>query len=228
MSFINTPPQISIPITGSAETFPVHQIYCVGRNYQKHISEMGYSQEKTVPFVLFLKPPDAVVQNGQTVCIPGFTNDFQHEVELVIAIKKEGSKISEKLALEHVYGYSVGIDLTCRDLQNEAKNKGRPWTFAKSLQNSAPISDITPVEKCGYLQESNIQLSVNGNIRQKNDLKNMIRPVQKIISELSQFYTLFPGDIIFTGTPDGVGKLEKGDRIFAEIDGLEPLTITIN
>ncbi len=228
MSFINTPPQISIPIKGKSATFLVHQIYCVGRNYRKHMVEMGYKDTKQVPFVLFLKPSDAVVLNNQEVFIPKFTENFQHEVELVIAIGKEGENISEKHALDFVYGYSVGIDLTCRDLQTDAKKKGRPWTLAKSLQYSAPISDITPVEKCGYLHEGKIQLSVNDNIRQKSNLKHMIRPVQKIISDISQFYTLYPGDIIFTGTPAGVGKLEKGDCIYAEIDGLEPITITIN
>lgn len=228
MSFINTPPQISIPIKGKDATFLVHQIYCVGRNYRKHLVEMGYKDTQQVPFVIFIKPSDAVVLNNQEVSIPKFTENFQHEVELVIAIGKEGNNISEKHALDYVYGYSVGIDLTCRDLQAEAKKKGRPWTLAKSLQYSAPISDITPVEKLGYLHEGKIQLSVNCNIRQKSNLKYMIRPVQKIISDISQFYTLYPGDIIFTGTPEGVGKLEKGDKVDAKIDGLEPLTITIN
>lgn len=228
MSFINTPPQISIPIKGQDATFLVHQIYCVGRNYRKHMAEMGYKNTKQVPFVLFLKPPAAVVLNNQEVSIPKFTENFQHEVELVIVIGKEGKNITVKNALDFVYGYSVGIDLTCRDLQANAKMKGRPWTLAKSLQNSAPISDITRVENCGHLSEGKIQLRVNNTNRQKSNLKDMIRNVAEIISEISAYYTLYPGDLIFTGTPEGVGKLEKGDNIFAEIEGLQPLTISIS
>ncbi len=226
MSYFNSRPETSIPISGSNDLFLVHRIFCIGRNYKKHIDEMGY-EESDIPFLFFMKPPEAVVTNGQKISIPDFTINFQHEVELVITIGKEGKKISEENALEHVFGYGVGIDLTCRDIQNEAKEKGRPWTLAKSIPDSAPISDITPTNVSGYPKDSNIRLSVNGVIRQNSNLKHMIRSVPKIISYLSQFYTLFPGDIIFTGTPEGVGKLERGDTIFAEIDGLQSLAITI-
>ncbi len=226
MNYFNSRPETSIPISGSNDLFLVHRIFCVGRNYKKHIDEMGY-EENDIPFVFFMKPPEAIVTDGQKIAIPDFTNNFQHEAELVIAIGKEGKKIPEENALEHIFGYSVGIDLTCRDIQNEAKKKGRPWTLAKSIPYSAPVSDITPADESGHLNEGNIRLSVNGEIRQNSNLKHMIRSVPKIISNLSQFYTLFPGDIIFTGTPEGVGKLESGDIVFAEIDRLQPLTITI-
>ena len=226
MNYFNSRHETSIPILGSNDLILVHRIFCVGRNYKKHIDEMGY-EEKDIPFVFFMKPPEAIVTNGQKIAIPDFTNNFQHEVELVIVIGREGKKIPEVNALEYVFGYSVGIDLTCRDIQNEAKKKGRPWTLAKSIPYSAPVSDITPAGESGHLNEGNIRLSVNGEIRQNSNVKHMIRSVPEIISNLSQFYTFFPGDIIFTGTPEGVGKLESGDTILAEIDGLQPLTITI-
>lgn len=226
MSYFNSRPKTSIPISGSNDLLLVYRIFCIGRNYKKHIDEMGY-EKSDIPFVFFMKPPEAIVTNGQKIGIPDFTNNFQHEVELVISIGKEGKKISEDNALEYVFGYSVGIDLTCRDIQNEAKKTGLPWTLAKSIPYSAPVSDITLVNKSGHLNEGNICLSVNGVNRQKSNIKEMIRSVSKIISEISKYFTIYPGDLIFTGTPDGVGKLEPGDTIFAEIDGLQSLTITI-
>lgn len=228
MKDFNDPPKMEVPIAGSDELFSVHRIFCVGRNYRKHIAEMGYkNHNEDVPFVLFLKPPEAIVTNGKKIAIPRFTTNFQHEVELVIAIGKEGEKISIEKAGEYVFGYSVGIDLTCRDIQNESKKKGHPWTLAKSIPHSAPVSDITPVNKSGHPKEGHISLSVNGTNRQEGNINEMIRPVTKIISEISEYFTLYPGDLIFTGTPDGVGKLERGDTILAEIDGLQSLTITI-
>ncbi|MCH7612517.1 MAG: fumarylacetoacetate hydrolase family protein [Candidatus Marinimicrobia bacterium] len=226
MNYFNSRHETSIPISGSNELFLVHRIFCVGRNYKKHIEEMGY-KESDIPFIFFMKPPEAVVTNGQKIAIPDFTNNFQHEVELVIAIGREGLRMSEENALEHVFGYGVGIDLTCRDIQIEAKKKGRPWTLAKSTPYSAPVSDITPANESGHLNEGSIRLSVNGVNRQKSNMKEMIRSVPKIVSEISEIYTLYSGDLIFTGTPEGVGKLEPGDTIFAEIDGLQSLTITI-
>ena len=223
MSYINSPPQISIPIAGQDSTFLVHRIFCVGRNYYKHIAEMGY-EETDIPFVYFMKPPEAIGINNSTISIPSFTKNFQYEVELVIAIDTEGSNITSTTAHEHIYGYAVGIDLTCRDIQKEAKKQGKPWTLAKSIPDSAPISSITPVKECGYIKSGTIQLSVNGEERQKSDVKNMIRNPAVIINELSKIYTLFPGDIIFTGTPEGVGKITSGDIIAAKIDGLEPLS----
>lgn len=226
MTYINSPPQISIPITGCDETFLVHRIFCVGRNYQKHIVEMGYEESDT-PFVYFMKPSEAIVNNVAEIPIPGFTDDFQHEVELVVAIGKEGSNISAGKALEHIYGYAVGIDMTCRDLQRAAKEQGKPWSLAKSIPNSAPISSITPAEECGHIDSGTIQLIVNGEERQKSDIKNMVRNSAAIVNELSKIYTLYPGDIIFTGTPEGVGSVESGDKIEASIAELKPLSCSI-
>ena len=174
-----------------------------------------------------MKPPEAIVNNVAEIPIPGFTDDFQHEVELVVAIGKEGSNISAGIALEHIYGYAVGIDMTCRDLQRAAKEQGKPWSLAKSIPNSAPISSITPAEECGHIDSGTIQLIVNGEERQKSDIKNMVRNSAAIVNELSKIYTLYPGDIIFTGTPEGVGPVESGDKIEASIAELKPLSCSI-
>ncbi len=226
MKYFNSLPKVSIPIAGSHKEFLIHRIFCIGRNYNKHINEMGYHDVGT-PLILFLKPPEAAVPNGIKIPIPHFTQDLQHEVELVVSIGFEGKNIPEKNALKYVFGYSVGIDLTCRDIQKKAKEKGYPWTLAKSIPQSAPMSDITPVSQSGHLKNSHICLSINGKNRQEGQLSDMIRPVSKIISEISDIYTIFPGDLIFTGTLDGVGKLNCGDIVHAEIDKLQSLTITI-
>lgn len=226
MNFINSPPKFSVPISESNDSFLVYRIFCVGRNYKKHIQEMGY-KDKDIPFIYFLKSPDAVALNGAEIPIPSFTNNFQHEVELVVVIGKKGKNISMKDAGKHILGYSVGIDLTCRDIQNEAKQYGRPWTLAKSIPFSAPISTITTAKVCGNIRTGSIQLTVNNQTRQNSDIVNMIRSPEEIISILSGYTTLFPGDIIFTGTPEGVGKLQKGDTISARIEGLQPLTVSL-
>mgnify|MGYP000008742789 FL=1 len=223
MSFVNTPPQISIPIKGQDTSFLVHRVFCIGRNYKKHIAEMGYQDSET-PFVYFMKPPEAIVNSGSEIPIPGFTNDFQHEVELVLAIGESGSNILVDDALNYIFGYAVGIDMTCRDIQKEAKKKGKPWAMAKSIPNSAPVSDLTAVADCGHLFSGTIELSVNGTEKQKSGLENMIRTPAIIIHELSKIYNLQFGDIIFTGTPEGVGQVTAGDKIEASIDGLETLS----
>ena len=222
MKYVNSPPKISIPITGSENAFLINRVFCVGRNYQKHVNEMGYTDDET-PFVFFMKPNDAIVNSGASIPIPRITNDFQHEVELVVAIGEVGKHISIDNALNHVFGYGVGIDMTCRDLQSKAKEQGKPWTKAKSLPNSAPVSDLTPVESCGHIRTGTIRLAVNGIIRQDSDVSYMIRKVDQIIHELSLMYKLFPGDVIFTGTPEGVGPVSAGDQIKADIEGLSPL-----
>jgi len=226
MHYVNSPLQITIPVVNSENTFIVNRIFCIGRNYQKHVQEMGYADNQT-PFIFFMKPNDAIVLSGSTIPVPEITNNFQHEVEMVLAIGKEGKKIERKYSLEHIYGYAVGIDMTCRDLQEEAKKEGKPWTKAKSLPHSAPISSITPHEYCGHIETGLIHLSVNGKTQQKSDVKYMIRKSDQIIYELSKIYTLFPGDIIFTGTPDGVGPVNHGDMVNAEIEGLAPLSCSI-
>lgn len=225
MNFVNSPPRISIPISGQDNFFHVHRIFCVGRNYRKHISEMGYEDAQT-PFVFFMKPPQAIAANGQEIRIPGLTNDFQHEVEMVFAISKAGSEIAIDDALDHIFGYAVGLDMTCRDIHTEVKQKGLPWTVAKSLPYSAPVSTITAVEDCGHLKTGYIQASVNGSLRQKNNLENLIRPPAIIIHELSKIFPICPGDIIFTGTPEGVGQVKSGDKIEAKIEKLETLSCT--
>lgn len=223
MKYVNSPPKITVPVVDTHDAFLVNRVFCVGRNYQKHVNEMGYTDDET-PFVFFMKPNDAIVNSGSSIPIPNITSDFQHEVELVVAIDKEGKDIPVENALDHIYGYAVGIDMTCRDLQTEAKEQGKPWTMAKSLPHSAPVSDLTPIENCGHIRSGSICLSVNGVVQQDSDIKYMIRKVDQIIHELSKMYTLYPGDLIFTGTPEGVGPVNSGDEIRAEIEGLSLLT----
>jgi len=221
------PPQIpSVAIVGRSQRFPVHRIYCVGRNYAEHAREMGSNPERESPF-FFCKPADAIAVERTTLTYPTRTADLHHEVELVVAIQKQGSNISVAQAHSFVVGYAVGIDLTRRDLQAEAKQKGRPWDTAKGFDYSAPISPITPLANCGELNQGNIQLAVNGEIKQRGDISDLIWSVPEILVELSTLFTLQPGDLIFTGTPAGVGPVQKGDKLLASVNGLPDLQITI-
>ena len=225
-SFVFPPsPIIAIPIAGSDAKFPVRRIYCVGRNYAAHIREMG-GDERELPF-FFQKPADAIVLTGGTVPYPSQTDDFQYEIELVLAIGKEGSNISVENASEHVFGLAAGIDLTRRDLQFKARNAGRPWESGKSFDHCAPISPIHPLN--GDLPSAgDIALSVNGEIKQKGDLSELIWGNAEIVANLSSFFTLMPGDLIYTGTPSGVGPLQPGDRIDGYITGVDSIKITIS
>ena len=212
--------------TGDAEmAFPVHRIFCVGRNYADHIREMGGDPKRSKP-VFFTKPSSAVVPTKSEISYPLATSNLHYEVELVIAIGKEGVQIPVSLAQSYVYGYAVGIDLTRRDLQSMAKDKGLPWDAAKALDQGAPISSITPTSTLP-IQDANISLSVNGKEQQSGNLNQMIWSVPEIISELSQLFHLQAGDLIFTGTPHGVGPIVAGDHIKGMVDGLEDIEFTL-
>lgn len=215
----------SVAIAGSAQRFPVHRIYCVGRNYAEHAKEMGSDPERDPP-VFFAKPADAVVPSEAVIAYPPGTSNLHHEIELVVAIGRGGRDIATAGALEHVFGYAVGNDLTRRDLQHIAKRQGAPWDAAKGFDASAPIGAIRPAA-VGHLSSGRIWLSVNGELRQDADVSAMIWSVPEIIAQLSKLFLLVPGDLIYTGTPAGVGPLQPGDRLEGGIDGLEGLRNTI-
>jgi fumarylpyruvate hydrolase len=220
-SFVFVPPaNPSVEIAGDRARFPVHRIYCVGRNYADHVREMGSDPKE--PPVFFTKPADAVVASGTAVPYPSRTENFHYEVELVVAIGAAGRDIASARALGHVFGYAVGNDLTRRDLQGASKKKGLPWDTSKGFDASAPVGAIRPVSQ-GHVERGRIWLSVNGEIRQQSDISEMIWSVSDIIAELSTLFELKAGDLIYTGTPAGVGPLQPGDRIECGIDGLETL-----
>lgn len=218
-------PVPSLPVTETEGRFPVRRIYCVGRNYLAHIRELGHD-EREPPF-FFAKASDMLVQNGATISYPTLTHNYHHEIELVVAMKSGSLNLSVDDALNHIYGYAVGLDMTRRDLQQAAAKKGQPWEVGKSFDQSAPCSAIFPVAKVGHLNKGKIQLTVNGAERQNADLKTMIWSVQEIIYHLSQQVSLAAGDLIYTGTPEGVGPIVSGDKMIGHIDGLGELSITI-
>lgn len=207
-------------------TFPVRRIYCVGRNYVSHIREMKEADEREPPF-FFQKPRDAIVANRAIVPYPPATQDYQFEVELVVAIGTGGRDIDADKALSHVWGYAVGIDMTRRDRQRDARDMQLPWEAGKSFDDSAPCGPLTPAALVGHPKAGAITLTVNGSERQRGDLNEMIWTVPEIVSQLSRQMTLQPGDLIFTGTPAGVGPVVPGDRLEAIVEGLVALTITI-
>jgi fumarylpyruvate hydrolase len=223
---IEAPETPSIPVIGQIGRFPVRRIYCVGRNYAAHAREMGKDPEKEPPF-FFLKPADAIVPEGGSVHYPPGTQNLHHEIELVVALHRGGSNIPSARALDHVYGYAVGLDMTRRDLQMQARDLGRPWDFGKAFDDSAPITAIYPVLSHGHHSAGAITLKVNGELKQSGDLKDMIWNVPDTIAFLSNYYTLKPGDLIFTGTPAGVGAVKKGDVLVGAVEGLAELKVTI-
>ena len=227
MSYEFAPPMApSVEIAGASTRFPVHRIYCVGRNYAAHAREMGADPVREPPF-FFAKPADAVVPNGAAVPYPSRTANLHHEIELVLAIGEGGRNIPVASALAHVFGYAVGNDLTRRDLQAAAKAQGQPWDTSKGFDHSAPITAIRRVADVGHPSRGAIWLEVNGQPRQRADLCEMIWSVPEIVSELSTLYELKPGDLVFTGTPAGVGPLVRGDSLVGGIEGLDTLRTTI-
>jgi fumarylpyruvate hydrolase len=212
-------PMVALPVAGSEDTFPVRRIWCVGRNYAAHAREMGSDPDRDPPF-FFAKPTDAIVQNGDPIPYPAGTRNLHHEIELVVAIGKAGSRIPVDQALEHVYGYAVGLDMTRRDLQNAAKDSGRPWEMGKSYDFSAPCSAIQPAARIGHPDKGAIWVKVNGTVKQSSDISNLIWNVAETISHLSQLVDLRPGDIIYTGTPEGVAAVVAGDVMEGHIDGV--------
>jgi fumarylpyruvate hydrolase len=223
---VPAPAQTSVEVAGTSERFPVHRIYCVGRNYAAHAREMGMDPEREPPF-FFSKPADAVVPNGAPVPYPPRTGNLHHEIELVVAIGTGGRDIPLAGALGHVFGYAVGNDLTRRDLQFAAREKGQPWDVAKGFDRSAPVTAIRRAAEVGHPERGRIWIEVNGEIRQQADLSEMIWRVPEIVAELSTLFDLAPGDLIFTGTPAGVGPVQRGDSLIGGIDGLETLRTTI-
>jgi len=218
-------PRPSLPVVGTVARFPVHRIYCVGRNYLAHVREFG-NDEKNPPF-FFAKASDMIVEDGSLVPYPPLTTNYHHEVELVAAIGKAGANIPVESALGHVYGYAIGFDMTRRDVQQAAAKKGHPWEIGKAFDKSAPCGPIYPVAQVGHLREGNIEIAVNGQVRQHSDLNLMIWRVPDIINQLSQQVALQPGDLIYTGTPEGVGPVVSGDVMVGRIAKLGELTIKV-
>lgn len=218
-------PPVSVPVTGSDARFPVRRVYCVGQNYADHAAEMG-ADGRNPPF-FFSKPSDALVPGGGDVPFPPATSNLQHEVELVVALAGGGADIEPSQALEWVYGYAVGLDLTRRDLQLAAKEKGQPWDMGKGFDHGAPITAIQPVSIVGHPAHGAIWLKVNGQPRQNGDLEQMSWEVAEVIAKLSTYVTLAPGDLIFTGTPAGVSKIVRGDVLEAGVTGVGELTVRL-
>ena len=220
----------SVPIVGTSQRFPVRHIYCVGRNYAEHAKEMGGDATKEPPF-FFTKAADSIVPvvapDVGSIRYPMATSNFHHEMELVVAIGKSGANVAVEDANDYVFGYAVGLDMTRRDLQNEMREKKRPWDIGKSFAQAAPIAPLHPVSQTGLLSRGAITLDVNGVRRQQGDLSDMIWDVPHTLAFLSKYYELMPGDLVFSGTPAGVAAVVKGDRLEGRIEGLTPLSVEI-
>ena len=230
MSYVFQPaPVASVPVTGRAERFPVHRIYCVGRNYEEHAKEMGFTGRE--PPFFFLKPADAVVAVAQgetgTIPYPSLTSNLHHEIELVVAIGTGGRNIKAADAHKHIFGYAVGLDMTRRDLQGEMKKQGRPWCIGKAFDTSAPIGPITPAAAAGDVANAEIWLQVNGKDRQRSNVSKLIWNIGETIEHLSAAWELQPGDLIFTGTPEGVNAVVAGDTLVGAVGGLGGLSVRV-
>jgi fumarylpyruvate hydrolase len=223
----NPPPVQSLPVQGRPERYPVNRLFFVGRNYHAHAVEMGRPVDKSVevPFY-FTKSPSTLVESGATVPYPPETKNFHHEMELVVAIGAAGFRVAESRAHELVYGYACGLDMTRRDLQLVARDKGRPWDLGKDVEQSSVVSEIVPMPGRA-LERGEIVMTVNGAVRQQSTLDKLIWNVRELIADLSKFYHLQPGDLIFTGTPDGVGALQPGDRIDGRVEGVGAIALTV-
>ncbi|MDD5336221.1 MAG: fumarylacetoacetate hydrolase family protein [Rhodoferax sp.] len=230
MSYVFTPAAtVSVPVLGTAARFPVHRIYCVGRNYEDHAKEMGFSGRE--PPFFFMKPADAlvVVNAGETGSMPypSLTKNLHHEIELVVAIGKGGKDIKAADAQQHIFGYAVGLDMTRRDLQNEMKKQGRPWCIGKGFDKAAPIGPITPAAAAGDIGKAEIYLQVNGQERQRSNVSKLIWNIAETLEHLSAAWELQPGDLIYTGTPEGVAAVVAGDTMHGGVSGLEPITVSV-
>ena len=217
--------QVVLPVRGSDAKFPVRRIYCIGRNYADHAIEMGHDPDKEPPF-FFQKNADNIDTSGNFP-YPPQTQDVHFEMEMVVALKSGGIDVKEAEALEHVYGYGLGLDMTRRDLQGEAKKMGRPWEIGKAFERSAPMSELVSASEAGHLDHGRVTLSVNGQIRQDGDLNQMIWKVPEMISYLSRFYDIAAGDLIMSGTPAGVGAIQRGDVLVGSIENLGSFTVTV-
>ncbi|MEI6984826.1 MAG: fumarylacetoacetate hydrolase family protein [Rhodospirillaceae bacterium] len=227
MAYVFPPqPQPAVPVLGCDELFPVRRIFCVGQNYAAHAREMGGDPARQPP-CFFTKPTDSIVAGGGAVPYPPGTANLHHEIELVIALGRGGSNLESNQALDYIFGYAAGLDLTRRDLQSTAKAAGQPWDMAKGFDNSAPLSAISPAAGTIHPVKGGIWLTVNGKLRQNGDIADMIWTIPEIIAHLSRLVTLAAGDLIFTGTPSGVGAVVIGDRIEGVIDGVGTISVTI-
>ncbi len=225
--YVFTPEPIpTIPVAGSDKLFPVRRIYCVGRNFADHAIEMGHDPDKEPPF-FFQKNPDSIVPPGKDFPYPTETSDVHHEIELVVALKSGGTDIPLDKALDCVFGYGVGLDMTRRDLQGQAKKMGRPWETGKSFEASAPCSVIHPVAEVGHPTQGAIRVEVNGEPRQEGDLNQMIWKVPEMIAYLSRLFELRPGDVIFAGTPAGVGAVVRGDVMTGHVEGVDSISVKV-
>ncbi|BDB26824.1 hypothetical protein Tamer19_19770 [Cupriavidus sp. TA19] len=231
MSYVFTPPAtVAIPVAGSDDQFAVRRVYCVGRNYAAHAREMGFDPDREPPF-FFCKPADAIVpvQAGTTLDLPypAQTQNYHYEAELVAVVGKGGSDIPVEQALEHVWGYAVGLDMTRRDLQMKMREMGRPWEIGKAFDASAPVGPIHRASDIGHPQQAGLWLTVNGETKQRSTVAHLIWSVAETVAYLSQFFRLEPGDVIFTGTPEGVGAVKAGDTMVTGVDGLGELTVRV-
>jgi fumarylpyruvate hydrolase len=218
-------PVPTLPVQGSDKLFPIHRVYCVGRNYAEHAIEMGHDPSKEPPF-FFQKNPDNVVTDG-TFPYPSKSSDVHHEIEMVVALSKGGENIPVESALDHVFGYGVGLDMTRRDLQGEAKKLGRPWEVGKAFEASAPCGPLVPASEIGHPTQGAVSLKVNGEVRQTGDLNQLIWKVPEMISYLSSLFTLQPGDIIMTGTPAGVGAVVRSDVLEGYVEGIGKIEVRV-
>ena len=222
----NPPAPAAVPLRGLAGQFPIYRIFCVGRNYEAHAREMGGEADREAPFY-FNKSAHDYVASGAAIPYPPGTENFHHEMELVVAIGKPGFRIAAADALSHVFGYACGLDMTRRDLQTALREKQRPWDLAKDFENAAVLSEIAAADECGHPAKGLIELAVNGEVRQSSDLGLMIHPVPALLAHLSRYYHLMPGDLIYTGTPEGVGPVKPGDRLEGRIEGVGRISLTI-
>ncbi len=230
MTYVVAAPEIvSLPVAGSADRFPVRRVFCVGRNYEAHAKEMGFTGRE--PPFFFLKPAQSVVPvpagTVGEIAYPPLTKDLHHEIELVVAIGNGGCDIAVADAAKHIYGYAIGLDMTRRDLQGEMKKQGRPWCIGKAFDQAAPIGPVTPIARCGELTRGAISLAVNGAPRQASDVSMLIWSVNEVIAHLSAAWALAPGDLVMTGTPEGVAAVVRGDRMHGEIAGLGALDVVV-
>jgi len=226
-SYVIAPPPVpSVAVAGTDQRFPVRRIICVGRNYEAHAREMGKDPTREAPF-FFMKPADAIVEDGATIPYPPDTSNLHYEIEMTVAIGTGGTDIAEADALNHVWGYGVGIDLTRRDRQGEAKDAGRPWEWGKGFDRSAPMAPLHPVSAAGHIAKGRIWLAVNGKVRQDQDVADLIWSVPEIIAICSRSMALQPGDVIMTGTPAGVGAIVAGDVVTGGVAGLGEITLTL-
>jgi len=227
MSYVIEAPVLpTLPVRGSDDLFPIHRIYCVGRNFADHAREMGHDPDREPPF-FFQKNPDTNALPGGNFPYPGKSEDVHFEMEMVVALGKGGTNIAEADAMECVYGYAVGLDMTRRDLQGEMKKAGRPWEIGKAFEHAAPCSEVVPVSEIGHPVDARLWLEINGEMRQDGNINQMIWNVPETISYLSGLFTLAPGDLIYSGTPAGVGPVQKGDVLKGGVDGVAELTINV-